>query len=165
MMSSLRQKWGQKGVTLIELIITLAILAILASIIMPLSHMTVKRQKELELKRTLRVIRRAIDKYKEASDEGRITKDAGGSGYPPDLATLVEGISDAKGDKFAAKLRFLRRIPRDPMESDKFMDPDDTWGKRSYESDADSPSEGDDVFDVYSLSYETAIDGTQYSDW
>ncbi len=165
MKSPIRQGGGQTGVTLIELIITLAILAILASVIMPLSEMTVKRQAELELKRNLRVIRSAIDRYKEASDEGRIIKDAGGSGYPPDLAVLAEGVSDAKGGKFGAKIRFLRRVPRDPMEPEKFMDAEDTWGKRSYESDPDSPSEGDDVFDVYSLSYGTALDGTQYSDW
>ena len=154
-----------KGITLIELIVTMAILAVLASIIMPLSHMTVKRQSELELKRNLRVIRTAIDRYKDAADEGRITQKAGGSGYPPTLEVLVEGVDDAKGGKFGATIRFLRRIPRDPMAPDVGMAPEETWGKRSYESDADSPSEGDDVFDVYSLSDETAIDGTQYSSW
>jgi general secretion pathway protein G len=102
---------GHKGVTLIELLITVTILAILASIILPLSQMTVKRQKELELRRNLRIIRTAIDEYKRAWDEGRIIKKVGESGYPPDLAILVEGVDDAKNPESGKRIRFLRKVP------------------------------------------------------
>jgi general secretion pathway protein G len=156
---------GQKGLTLIELLITITILAILASVIMPLSEMTVKRQKELELRRNLRIIRIAIDDYKRAWDEGRIIKKIGESGYPPELGILAEGVNDAKSPEFGRKIRFLRRVPRDPMHPDKTLPPEETWGLRSYESEAENPRPGDDVFDVYSLSEETAIDGTFYDTW
>jgi general secretion pathway protein G len=156
---------GQKGLTFIELLITITVLAILASVIMPLSQMTVKRQKELELRRNLRIIRTAIDGYKKVWDEGRIIKKFGESGYPPELSILVEGVDDAKSPESGKKIRFLRRIPRDPMEPDKTLPPEETWGLRSYESDPDNPREGDDVFDVYSKSEEIAIDGTFYYSW
>lgn len=156
---------GQKGITLIELLITITILAILASIIMPLSQLTVKRQKELELRRNLRVIRTAIDEYKRAWDDGRIIKKAGESGYPPDLVILAEGVSDAKSPEFGKKIRFLRRVPRDPMDPDKTLAPEEAWGLRSYDSEPGDPREGDDVFDVYSKSTEVAIDGTAYDSW
>lgn len=155
---------GQKGLTFIELLITITILAILASIIMPLSEMTVKRHKELELRRNLRVIRTAIDDYKRAWDEGRVIKKIGESGYPPNLEILVEGVDDAKSPE-KKKMRFLRRIPPDPMDPDKTLPPGETWGLRSYESEPDEPKAGDDVFDVYSLSEEIAIDGTAYDTW
>jgi general secretion pathway protein G len=127
--------------------------------------MTVKRQKELELRRNLRIIRTAIDEYKKAWDEGRILKKVGESGYPPDLAILVEGVDDAKSPEFGKKIRFLRRIPRDPMDPDKTLQQEETWGLRSYDSDPENPREGDDVFDVYSRSMEIAIDGTTYDSW
>lgn len=155
----------QKGLTLIELLITVSILALLASVVLPLSKMTVKRAKEAELKQSLRVIRTALDDYKKAWDEGRIKKSVGESGYPPDLMTLAEGVEDASSSESGHKIRFLRRIPRDPMDEDKDMAPQETWGLRSYESDADDPREGDDVFDVYSKSEDKAIDGTYYKDW
>lgn len=154
-----------KGLTLIELLITVAILALLASVVLPLSKMTVKRAKEAELKQSLRVIRTALDDYKKAWDEGRIKKSVGESGYPPDLATLAEGVEDASSASSGRKIRFLRRIPRDPMEEDMDVDPGQTWGLRSYQSDPDDPREGDDVFDVYSKSEDRAIDGTYYKDW
>ena len=162
---------GQKGLTLIELLVTITILAILASVVMPLAQMSVKRDKEVELKRNLRVIRTALDEFKRASDEGRVEKKAGESGYPPDLITLVEGVESMKvlggdgSDEPPPVLKFLRRVPRDPMEPNMFLEPEDTWALRSYESDPDSPAEGDDVFDVYSRSQEIALDGTQYSNW
>lgn len=156
---------GHKGLTLIELLITVAILAVLASVVMPLSKMTVKRVKEAELKQSLRVIRTALDDYKKAFDEGRIKKSVGDSGYPPDLETLVEGVEDASSASSGKKMRFLRRVPRDPMEEDKELQPEETWGLRSYESGPDDPKEGDDVFDVYSKSEDRAIDGTYYKNW
>ena len=156
---------GQKGLILIELLITITILAILASVIIPLSEMTVKRQKELELRRNLRIIRTAIDDYKRAWDDGRITKKVGESGYPPELQILVVGVNDIKSPEFGRKIRFLRRVPRDPMHPDKTLLPEETWGLRSYESEPENPRPGDDVFDVYSLSEETAIDGTLYNTW
>ncbi|MEE9614070.1 MAG: type II secretion system protein [Thermodesulfobacteriota bacterium] len=156
---------GRKGWTFIELIITIAILAVLASVVVPLSHMSVKRSKEVELRRDLRMLRTAIDDYKRAWDEGRIIRKVDESGYPEDLMVLVEGIEDAKSPESDRRIRFLRRIPRDPMSQDIYSDPEETWGLRSYESDPDSPEEGDDVFDVYSRSEETAIDGTLYSSW
>lgn len=154
-----------KGLTLIELLITVSILALLASVVLPLSKMTVKRAKEAELKQSLRVIRTALDDYKKAWDEGRVKKSVGESGYPPDLMTLVEGVEDASSVESGHKIRFLRRIPRDPMDEDKDKAPEETWGLRSYQSDADDPREGDDVFDVYSKSEDKAIDGTYYKDW
>lgn len=166
---------GEKGFTLIELLVTITIIAILASVILPLSEMAVKREKEIELKRSLRIIRTAIDEYKRASDEGLILKKAGESGYPPDLESLVEGVTlvkiirstdaDGDGDDGPKVIRFLRRIPKDPMEPSPYIAPEDTWNIRSYDSDFDNPSEGDDVFDVYSLSEEIALDGTTYSSW
>lgn len=156
---------GQKGITLIELLITIAILAVLASVIMPLSEMTIKRSKEAELRESLRIIRTAIDGYKKAWDEGSIKKSVGESGYPPDLKTLVDGVEDAKSPVAGKKIRFLRRVPRDPMDGDKTKSGEETWGLRCYESEPDDPSEGNDVFDVYSKSEGTAIDGTSYRDW
>ena len=158
---------NQRGLTLIEVLVTLSILALMASMVMPLSELTIKRQKEIELKRDLRTVRAALDNYKKAWDEGRIEKKVGESGYPPDLNVLVEGVTDVKDIKSSVVMKFLRKIPKDPMYDDPFgdADPIDTWGLRSYESDYDDPSEGDDVFDIYSLSVEVAIDGSNYSDW
>ncbi len=157
----------QRGLTLIEVLVTITILALLASLVVPLSELTVKRQKEVELQRNLRVIRLALDNYKKAWDEGKIEKNVGASGYPPDLEVLVEGVTDVKNIKGDVVLKFLRKIPKDPTYDDPYGDTDaiDTWGLRSYDSDFDSPSEGDDVFDVYSLSDASAIDGSKYSDW
>lgn len=155
----------QKGLTLIELLITVSILALLASVVLPLSKMTVKRANETELKQNLRIIRTALDDYKKAWDEGRIKKSVGESGYPPDLKTLAEGVDDAASAESGRKIHFLRRIPRDPMHEEKELAPEETWGLRSYQSDADDPREGDDVFDVYSKSEDKAIDGTYYKDW
>ncbi|MBI5599574.1 MAG: type II secretion system protein [Deltaproteobacteria bacterium] len=152
----------QKGITLIELLITVTILAVLASVVVPFSQMSVKRQKEVELRRNLRIIRNAIDGYKRAWDEGRVKKNVGESGYPPDLASLVSGVDDITSAE-GRKIRFLRRVPPDPMSQG--MDPMRAWGLRSYESDFDSPEEGDDVYDVYSKSDEIAIDGTPYRSW
>ncbi|MCX7991119.1 MAG: type II secretion system GspH family protein [Proteobacteria bacterium] len=156
---------NKRGVTLIELVVAVAVLAILASAVFPVARMAVKRTKEMELRYNLRIIRKAIDDYKRAYDEKRITQKLGGSGYPPDLKTLVEGVEDITSPVPGKKIFFLRRIPRDPFNTDYNKSPEETWGIRSYSSEPDNPKEGDDVFDVYSLSEEKAIDGTYYKDW
>jgi general secretion pathway protein G len=147
-----------KGFTLIELLITVAIVAILASAARPLSELNVKRAKELELRRALREIREGLDAYRQASEDGRIDRRLGDSGYPRRLEDLVEGVDDRRS-LTRQRLYFLRRIPRDPMT------PDGQWGLRSYASPPDSPSPGDDVYDVYTLSTGTGINGKPYREW
>jgi general secretion pathway protein G len=153
-----------KGFTLIELVITVAIVALLASIALPVSELAVQRTKEQELRRTLRQMRDAIDAYKQASDEGRIRKSVGDSGYPKKLEELAEGVEDQKSPK-KDKIYFLRRIPRDPFASDPTLSASANWGKRSYASPPDDPREGDDVFDVFSLAQGKGINGQAYRDW
>ena len=123
-----------------------------------------QRTKEQELRRTLRQIREAIDVYKQASDEGRIKKSIGDSGYPKKLEELAEGVDDLKSPK-KEKIYFLRRIPRDPLNADPTLSPAASWGKRSYASPPDDPREGDDVFDVFSLAPGKGINGQPYRDW
>jgi len=153
-----------RGFTLIELVITVAIVALLASVALPVTELAVQRTKEQDLRRTLRQIREAIDAYKQASDEGRIRKSVGDSGYPKKLEELVEGVDDQKNPK-KEKIYFLRRIPRDPFSTDPTLSASATWGKRSYASPPDDPSEGDDVFDVYSLAPGKGINGQPYREW
>jgi general secretion pathway protein G len=147
-----------RGFTLIELLVVVAIVAILASAARPLSELNVKRAKELELRRALREIREGLDAYKQASEDGRIERGAGSSGYPPSLEVLVQGMPDRRNPK-AQPMYFLRRIPRDPMM------PEGTWGLRSYASPPDAPSEGDDVFDVYTRASGVGINGRPYREW
>ena len=153
-----------RGFTLIELVVTLAIVGLLASAAAPLVELTVKRNRERELRASLREIRTAIDAYKRASDEGRIFKSPRHSGYPPKLAVLVEGVPDLRNPERRA-IYFLRRLPRDPTFADAAADPAGTWGKRSYASPQDAPEEGDDVFDVYSVSEGIGLNGTPYRRW
>jgi len=158
-----RQLAPQRGFTLIELVVTVAIVALLASAAMPVVELVQTRQRELELRSALREIRTAIDAYKKAYDEGRIAKSAQATGYPPTLAALVDGVVDARtADK--KKIYFLRRLPADPMQPDT-RDPADTWGRRSYASPRTAPEEGDDVFDVYSRADGTGLNGRPYRDW
>ncbi|AHC38312.1 MULTISPECIES: type II secretion system protein [Pseudomonas] len=153
-----------KGFTLIELLLTLALLATLSTVAYPLTALMGKRDRELDLQRSLREIRRAIDSYKEAADDGRIQKSIGDSGYPPTLQTLVEGVTD-QTDLKGKKLFFLRRIPRDPICECPELSPAQTWQLRSYQSSADNPQEGKDVFDVSSRSTRESLNGTLYSQW
>lgn len=152
------------GFTFIELVITVAIVALLASLALPLSEVAVQRSKEQELRRNLREIRDAIDAYKQAVDEQRIPKSVSETGYPKNLKLLVEGVNDAKSVK-PAKIYFLRRIPRDPFSTDPAKAAADTWGKRSYASPPDEPQEGDDVYDVFSLSTRIGLNGVPHREW
>jgi general secretion pathway protein G len=153
-----------KGFTLIELVITVAIIAVLASVALPLNELTVQRAKEQDLRRALREIRVGLDAYKQASDEGRIVKRVGESGYPKRLEDLMEGVEDQKSPR-KDKLYFLRRIPRDPFASDESVGPAESWGKRAYASPPDDPKDGDDVFDVYTLAPGKGLNGRPYREW
>lgn len=152
------------GFSLIELIISLAILGLLATLATPLMELTHKRQQEHELRNSLQEIRKAIDDYKTAVDEGKIVRKADESGYPPNLQALYEGVPDITNLK-KKKIYFLRRLPRDPFYPDTSVAAADTWGKRSYASEYDQPKEGKDVYDVYSLSPEKALDDSLYREW
>jgi general secretion pathway protein G len=152
------------GFTLIELVITVAIVALLATVAMPMAELAVKRGKEQDLRVALREIRMGIDAYKKAWEGGRVQKSLDDSGYPKTLEDLVEGVEDFKSPT-KSKMYFLRRIPRDPFAADQAGDASSTWGKRSYKSPPDDPSEGDDVFDVYSLSAGVGLNGVPYREW
>jgi general secretion pathway protein G len=157
-------RFSQAGFTLIELMVSLAIVALLATIVLPVAELTVQRQKEQELRLALREIRTAIDAYNRAVNEGRIVRSAGSSGYPKDLALLAMGVPDARDPK-GGKIFFLRRVPRDPLFPDTKTIPEDTWGKRAYASEPDSPRAGDDVYDVFSLSAQAGLNGVPYRQW
>lgn len=148
----------RRGVTLIELTVTLAVLSILATGIMPLTKLAYKRTREVELRRNLRTIRTALDDYKRAVDEGKIPVESSSSGYPETLEVLVEGV-ELQGP-VPMKRKFLRKIPRDPMTEEG------EWGLRAYADDSDSEVwGGGDVYDVYSQSDAQALDGSYYRDW
>jgi general secretion pathway protein G len=160
--STITPTHGQRGYTFIELMVVSSIVLILASAIMPLAKVTATRQRESQLHRALRELRTAIDRYKDAADLGQISPlelKVGAEGYPPDLATLVEGVS-AANDQSGRKLKFLRKIPIDPMTNST------EWGLRSYQDDADTTRwGGQNVFDVYTTHGGTGLDGTRYRDW
>ena len=154
----------QRGFTLIEMMVTLAIISVLATLVVPVAQINVQRSKEQELRLALREIRNAIDAYKRASDEGRLPRDANSNGYPASLQILVDGVGDDKHPK-RQKMRFLRRLPRDPMFPDSTVEPAQTWGLRSYASDAGEPREGTDVYDIYSRSPQTGLNSIPYKAW
>jgi general secretion pathway protein G len=145
-----------RGLTLIELIVATTILLILSGMAIPMARVTIKRQKEKELRAAIWQLRDGIDRYKDAADRGAFQIKVGSEGYPPDLETLVNGV-----DVGGKKMRFLRRIPIDPMSGGT------DWGLRAMQDDPDSDSwNGENVFDVYTKSSAgTALDGTQYKDW
>jgi general secretion pathway protein G len=146
-------------------VITVAIVGILASVALPLAELVVKRSKEQELRTALRQIREAIDAYKRAADEGKVEKKADESGYPRTLDALVNGIENTKSPG-KTKIYFLRRLPRDPLNPDAAdRRSAETWGKRSYASPPNAPSEGADVFDVYSLAQGVGLNGVPYKEW
>jgi general secretion pathway protein G len=153
---------SSRGYTFVELLVVASVIMVLASAIMPLAKVTARRTREAELHRTLREIRTAIDKYKDAADLGQIGSldlKVGSENYPPDLQTLVDGVN-AANDATGRKLKFLRRIPVDPMTHSS------EWGMRSYQDKPDSTRwGGQNVFDVYTTFEGTALDGTKYRDW
>lgn len=160
----------RKGFTLTELLVSAVILAVLAGVAMPLAKIAVKRGKELELQRNLRLMREAFDQYKRMADDKKIEFDEDTDGYPPSLAVLVNGVKlkdegkgseKSQGSKSGIKIiKFLRRVPKDPMTDSV------DWGLRSSQDAPDSTSwGGQNVFDVYTKSNKTAIDGTKYKDW
>lgn len=154
---------AEDGFTLIELLVTIVIVAILASVAMPLSALSQQRVKEQELRQSLREIRMAIDTYKQAVDEGRVARSLDQSGYPPKLSVLVAGATDVKSP-VSKKIYFLRRIPRDPFaESD--VNAESSWGTRSYDSPPETPHAGKDVYDVFSQSDRTGLNGVPYKEW
>ncbi|MEJ8834856.1 type II secretion system protein [Ramlibacter sp. AN1133] len=155
---------GSRGFTLVELMVTVAIVGLLAGIALPLAELAVRRQKEQALHSALREIRGAIDAYKLAVDQGRIRRSADQSGYPESLDVLVAGVEDARSPG-REKIYFLRKLPRDPLSPQADGPAADTWGKRSYASPPDAPREGADVFDVYSLAPGVGLDGVAYKDW
>ena len=153
-----------RGFTLIELLVTVTIVAVLAGIALPVAELAVRRQREQALQGALREIRIAIDAYKLAADQGRIRKSAEQSGYPETLDALVVGVEDARSAK-QERIYFLRRLPRDPLAPPTEARAADTWGKRSYASPPDAPSEGADVYDVYSQAPGRGLNGVPYRDW
>ncbi|NMF88545.1 type IV pilin protein [Aromatoleum petrolei] len=152
-----------RGFSLVEVVITVAIVALLASIAMPLAETVVRRGKEQELKSALYRIRDAIDAYKAAADAGQIEKMADASGYPPTLRVLAEGLRDVR-DAEGKRIYFLRSIPRDPFAAPE-LPPEETWGLRAYDSPPDNPRVGADVFDVFSLAPGEGMNGVPYRQW
>lgn len=158
--STRRRTSREAGMTLLELIIACTILMILSSAALPIARFTVVRERERELRRDLRDMRNAIDRYKDYADRGMIRTELGSENYPPDLDTLVKGVAMGGAGAGGKNVRFLRRIPVDPMTGTT------DWGMRSIQDDPDSQSwGGKNVFDVYTKSQGTALDGTKYTDW
>lgn len=153
----------RRGFSLIELLVSLALISLFATMVLPLAELAVKRNQEADLRTALRHVRDALDAYKQAADEGRVTVRPGDSGYPRTLGILVEGVPDNKSPE-KTTIYFLRSIPRDPFAAPDIK-AEDTWGKRSYKSPHDRPRAGDDVFDIYSLSPESGINGIPYAEW
>ncbi|WP_434112807.1 type II secretion system protein [Paraburkholderia caffeinilytica] len=160
----MKQKPPDSGFTLIEMIVTVALVAIIASVATPFVKLHERREKERELKQALREIRTAIDAYKQAGDEGRIARSLDSTGYPVSLDELVTGVVDQRDPK-GKKIYFLRRVPRDPMNPALSGSAQDSWGKRSYSSEAGASQDGTDVYDVSSLSDRRGTNGIPYREW
>jgi general secretion pathway protein G len=163
---------GRRGFTLIELVITLALVGVVASAVLPLYEVISTRMREAELRLALRTIRGALDAYKAAANSGTIALQTGESGYPPTLAILVQGVDvgvkDAttlSGQSAPKRLVFLRQIPRDPFYPDTGVPAEETWNTRAYGTPPNDVQAGNDVFDVSSKSQRLALDGTPYSQW
>jgi general secretion pathway protein G len=154
----------QSGFTLLELVVTVALVGIMAMVAVPLGELTIQRVRESELRSGLRQIREALDAYKRASDAGRVQRRADGSGYPRTLEELAVGVVEANSPT-QAKIFFLRRLPRDPFYPDATAPAAATWGKRSYASDFEMRMDGEDVFDVYSRSERVGLNGIAYREW
>jgi general secretion pathway protein G len=153
-----------RGFTLIELMVVMAIVAMLATVAVPFGKMAAQRVKEADLRAALRDLRTGIDAYKRASEEGRIVVDVKTTGYPPTLDTLVNGVEDAT-DPNKHMIYFMRRIPRDPLYPDSAAPPAETWCLRSYASSPDDPQPGDDVYDIHSLAKGVGLNGVPYREW
>ncbi len=153
----------EKGFTLVEMLVTLMIISIISMAALPLAKVAVKREKEIELRRSLRLIREAIDAYKKLADEKKFEIEDETEGYPPDLETLVEGVEiteEKEGEEVTKTVKFLRRVPRDPMTNSY------DWGLRSYQDEFDTDTwGGENVYDIYTRSLGTALDGTTYREW
>jgi general secretion pathway protein G len=155
---------AERGFTLVEMVMTVAIVGILASAAMPLASLVSQRNKEQDLRQSLMQIRQAIDEHRRQFDSGKIAKSIGDTGFPKSLKDLTEGVIDQTSpDK--KRILFLRRLPRDPLHNDPSVKPEDTWGLRSYDSPPDDPSSGKDVFDIYSLDKGVGLNGIPYSKW
>ncbi|ART83120.1 general secretion pathway protein GspG [Oceanisphaera profunda] len=154
---------GSRGFSLIEMVITMALVALIASMALPMTETVIRRGHEQELRTALYQLRDAIDAYKMAATAGHIQTAANESGYPPSLQILVEGVRDVRDVK-GGKIYFLRRIPRDPF-ADQQRQVTEHWGLRAYDSPAEDPRSGDDVFDVYSLARGQGLNGVPYRAW
>lgn len=154
----------QDGFSLIELVVTVAIVSLLATAAVPVAELAVKRTKEQELRQALRELRTALDDYRDAVERGRVARGLTRSGYPRSLEVLVGGVEDLSHPR-RARIYFLRRLSRDPMNADAALAAPDTWGLRSYASPPDDPQPGEDVFDVYSRSPQVGLNGVPYRYW
>jgi general secretion pathway protein G len=161
-----------RGFTLIELVVTLALVGVMAMVAVPLYEVTAVRMKEMELRTALRQIRTALDAYKDAADSGKVQKDPSDSGYPPSLKVLVEGVDVAQtaqnlvtSSNGPTRIMFLRQLPRDPFTPDPSVPPEEQWDTRSYGSPPSDPQPGKDVYDVMSKSTATGTNGIAYKDW
>jgi general secretion pathway protein G len=163
-MISMRVMRRLRGFTLIEMLVTVTIVGLLSTIAFPMLELAAKRSHEQELREALRQIRTALDSYKQGVDEGRIVEETKGSGYPPNLDVLVSGVVDAKSPNKSDKIYFLRRIPPDPFAPEGEA-ANGGWGLRSYSSAPTSPQAGADVFDVFSRSEGTGLNGIVYREW